>query len=77
MLGHATFLIATPGGKKILVDPWVANNPMTPATLKSFDQVDVLPCAFPLLTGTPQDLERRIEEIGIELDTLKLGETLS
>ncbi len=26
-LGHATFLITTPGGKKLLIDPWVQNNP--------------------------------------------------
>jgi L-ascorbate metabolism protein UlaG (beta-lactamase superfamily) len=43
-LGHATFLIETPGGKKIIVDPWVLNNPMTPANRKSFDKIDVMLC---------------------------------
>lgn len=43
-LGHATFLIETPGGKKVLIDPWVMNNPMTPASQKQFDKVDVMLC---------------------------------
>lgn len=30
-LGHATFLIETPEGKKLLVDPWLAGNPSCPA----------------------------------------------
>jgi L-ascorbate metabolism protein UlaG (beta-lactamase superfamily) len=32
---------------------------------------------FPLLTGTPQELERRIQDMGIELQTMKPGDTLS
>lgn len=43
-LGHATFLIESPGGKKILIDPWVMNNPMTPADKKKFDNIDVMLC---------------------------------
>jgi L-ascorbate metabolism protein UlaG (beta-lactamase superfamily) len=43
-LGHATFLIETPSGKKILIDPWVMNNPMTPAANKKFDKIDVMLC---------------------------------
>lgn len=43
-LGHATFLIESPGGKKILIDPWVMNNPMTPAEKKKFDNIDVMLC---------------------------------
>src|SRR5215470_7727485 len=43
-LGHATFLIETPAGKKVLVDPWVMNNPMTPADKKKFDKIDVMLC---------------------------------
>lgn len=30
-LGHWTFLLQTPAGKKILVDPWLASNPKCPA----------------------------------------------
>lgn len=43
-LGHATFLIESPEGKKILIDPWVMNNPMTPADKKKFDNIDVMLC---------------------------------
>ena len=44
-LGHATFLVESPGGKKILLDPWVMNNPSTPANKKSFDKIDVMLCS--------------------------------
>jgi L-ascorbate metabolism protein UlaG (beta-lactamase superfamily) len=43
-LGHATFLIETPGRKKVLIDPWVMNNPATPAEKKKFDKIDVMLC---------------------------------
>ena len=43
-LGHATFLIETPSGRKVLVDPWVMNNPMTPANRKQLDKIDVMLC---------------------------------
>ena len=43
-LGHSAFLIETPAGKKILIDPWVMNNPMTPADKKQFDKLDVMLC---------------------------------
>ncbi len=33
-LGHASWLIKTPGGKRILLDPWVDGNPATPDALK-------------------------------------------
>src|SRR4029078_6107500 len=29
-LGHGTFHITTPGGKRILIDPWVESNPACP-----------------------------------------------
>ncbi len=29
-LGHATFHLVTPGGKHLLLDPWLEGNPMTP-----------------------------------------------
>ena len=41
-LGHATFRIATPSGKVVLIDPWVDTNPMTPPALKKFDRLDVM-----------------------------------
>ena len=41
-LGHATFKIETPGGKVILVDPWVEHNPACPANQKHFDRLDLM-----------------------------------
>jgi L-ascorbate metabolism protein UlaG (beta-lactamase superfamily) len=43
-LGHATFRIGTPGGKTILVDPWVMGNPMCPDEDKYVKNVDVMLC---------------------------------
>jgi L-ascorbate metabolism protein UlaG (beta-lactamase superfamily) len=43
-LGHATFRIETPGGKIILIDPWVMNNPMCPEKDKTLKHVDVMLC---------------------------------
>jgi L-ascorbate metabolism protein UlaG (beta-lactamase superfamily) len=41
-LGHATFLFRTPGGKRVLLDPWVSTNPSTPESAKKIDQVDLM-----------------------------------
>lgn len=41
-LGHATFRIQTPGGKTVLIDPWVMNNPMCPEKEKALKHVDVM-----------------------------------
>jgi L-ascorbate metabolism protein UlaG (beta-lactamase superfamily) len=43
-LGHSTFLVETPGGKTILIDPWVTGNPMCPEKEKNVKKVDVLLC---------------------------------
>jgi len=43
-LGHATFRIQTPGGKTLLIDPWVQGNPSTPDEMKTFGKVDVMLC---------------------------------
>ncbi len=43
-LGHATFHIQTPGGKSVIVDPWVMNNPMCPEKNKKLDKIDVMLC---------------------------------
>ena len=41
-LGHATFLVETPGRKNLLVDPWVAGNPACPDRAKRLPKVDAL-----------------------------------
>jgi L-ascorbate metabolism protein UlaG (beta-lactamase superfamily) len=43
-LGHATFRLETPGGKTVLIDPWVMGNPACPAAEKKVKQVDVMLC---------------------------------
>ena len=32
-LGHAGFIVSTPGGKTIIIDPWVVDNPLCPVKL--------------------------------------------
>jgi len=41
-LGHATFLIETPGGKTLLIDPWIENNPVCPADRKRIAKCDLM-----------------------------------
>lgn len=41
-LGHATFLIDTPKGSKVLIDPWVMGNPACPETHKQLKAVDTM-----------------------------------
>ena len=38
--GHAAFKITTPGGKVILVDPFITKNPKTPQALKDLNKLD-------------------------------------
>jgi L-ascorbate metabolism protein UlaG (beta-lactamase superfamily) len=33
-LGHATFEVTSPGGTRIMIDPWLGQNPSTPDSLK-------------------------------------------
>src|SRR5687768_7233501 len=41
-LGHSTFIIATPGGKHIITDPWLEANPMCPPDRKRIDRADLI-----------------------------------
>ena len=43
-LGHATFRVETPGGKTVIVDPWVMGNPACPASEKKVQKADFLLC---------------------------------
>jgi L-ascorbate metabolism protein UlaG (beta-lactamase superfamily) len=41
-LGHATFRVETPGGKTVIIDPWVMGNPMCPEAEKKIKRVDIM-----------------------------------
>lgn len=41
-LGHATFVMTSPGGKKILFDPWITGNPTAPETAKTLGPIDLI-----------------------------------
>ncbi|RMF86863.1 MAG: metal-dependent hydrolase [Nitrospinota bacterium] len=41
-LGHSTFKIETPGGKTMIIDPWVQQNPACPEELKRVDKLDIM-----------------------------------
>jgi L-ascorbate metabolism protein UlaG (beta-lactamase superfamily) len=41
-LGHATWQITTPGGRRVLIDPWLAENPACPDDRKTVEAVDVM-----------------------------------
>jgi len=41
-LGHATFLMKTPGGKRIIMDPWVSGNPSCPESAKQVGALDLM-----------------------------------
>jgi L-ascorbate metabolism protein UlaG (beta-lactamase superfamily) len=40
--GHSTFVITTPGGKRIVTDPWLEQNPKCPPGMKSITAADVV-----------------------------------
>ena len=41
-MGHSTFLLKSPGGKIVLIDPWVSSNPSCPEEAKSLDRLDLM-----------------------------------
>jgi L-ascorbate metabolism protein UlaG (beta-lactamase superfamily) len=41
-LGHSTFRLVTPSGKRLLIDPWVMNNPACPDELKDPGPLDAM-----------------------------------
>jgi L-ascorbate metabolism protein UlaG (beta-lactamase superfamily) len=41
-LGHAGLRIVSPGGKTLLIDPWLKNNPSCPQELKAPSKADLL-----------------------------------
>jgi L-ascorbate metabolism protein UlaG (beta-lactamase superfamily) len=41
-LGHGTFLLQSPGGRRILIDPWLDGNPSCPPTRPALDRLDLI-----------------------------------
>ena len=41
-LGHATFLLVSPGGKRIVFDPWMTGNPSSPESAKKLGALDLI-----------------------------------
>src|SRR5437899_2964613 len=41
-LGHATFLFVSPGGRRLLVDPWLSTNPSCPDASKKIRELDLM-----------------------------------
>ncbi len=41
-LGHATFLVRSPGGRRLLFDPWLTDNPTCPPEMKRIDRLDLM-----------------------------------
>lgn len=41
-LGHSTFLLTSPGGKRVLFDPWLKDNPSCPPDCKTIRACDLI-----------------------------------
>jgi L-ascorbate metabolism protein UlaG (beta-lactamase superfamily) len=41
-LGHSTFVLRTPGGRRLLLDPWLTANPSCPEPLRRQTAVDIV-----------------------------------
>jgi len=41
-IGHASFILETPGGKRALIDPWMTGNPAAPESLHDPGDVDLI-----------------------------------
>jgi L-ascorbate metabolism protein UlaG (beta-lactamase superfamily) len=41
-LGHSTFILTTPGGARVVTDPWLEGNPMCPPDRKKIPAADLI-----------------------------------
>jgi L-ascorbate metabolism protein UlaG (beta-lactamase superfamily) len=41
-LGHGTFLFRSPGGRRIVVDPWLTTNPACPESARKIGELDLM-----------------------------------
>ena len=52
-LGQATTRVTTPGGKVIVIDPWLTSNPKTPANFKDLSALGTAPGTARMLVVDP------------------------
>ena len=62
--GQSAFKLTTPGGKVIIIDPWITGNPVTPPALKNLDnlgKVDLIlvPMGMAIISETPWRYQRK------------------
>ena len=41
-LGHSTFILRTPGGTRVILDPWIATNPSCPEDAKKVGELNLV-----------------------------------
>lgn len=41
-LGHASFILSTPGGKSVVIDPWIEGNPSCPVKLEEIEEAHLV-----------------------------------
>ncbi len=41
-LGHATFVLTSPGGRRLLIDPWLEDNPACPENCRRVEDLDAI-----------------------------------
>ena len=41
-LGHASFIISSPGGKTVVIDPWIVDNPLCPLKLEDIKEAHLV-----------------------------------
>lgn len=84
-LGHATFLVETPGKKHIVLDPWLAGNPKCPEEYQSLNKADAILISHGHFDhmGSAVELAQRTDapvisnfEIGAYLASQGVGQTI-
>ena len=78
-LGQAAFRIGTPGGKVILIDPFITQNPKTPAATRMIWPHFAIPMNYgttPQLAGTPEQYIAALGKTATEVKVLQPGGTV-
>ena len=78
-LGQAAFRIDTPGGKVILIDPFITQNPKTPAATRMIRPHFAIPMHYgttPQLAGTPEQYIAALGKTATEVKVVQPGGTV-